>query len=78
MLKTQRLAIRNLYKDVTCNGKSLLQFALEKKSTNVGLFMIKKIKVSQLKKSGILAWAEENGYSSTDISKAISERIGGA
>lgn len=76
LLRSKKLAIRKLYKDVTCNNASLLQFALEREATNVGLFMVKKIKVSQLKKRGILAWAKEKGFSDTEISKAISKRIG--
>ncbi len=76
MLKTNRVKIRELYKDIKCNEKSLLQFALERKADDVGIFMVKKIPISSLKKKGVLEWAQSNGFADSEITKALSSRIG--
>ena len=76
LLKTNRVKIRNLYKDVKCNEKSLLQFAIERNANTVGVFMVKKIPVSQLKSQGDLEWAQGNGFADSAITKAITDRIG--
>jgi len=76
-LKTSRVKIRSLFKDMSCNKLSLLQFAIQRKSKSVGLFIVKKIPVSALKKSGILQWTDENGHADSEITAALKERIGG-
>lgn len=75
-LKTNHVKIRKLYQDMRCNDRTLLQFAIERKANSVGLFMVKKIPVSQLKKTGVLTWAEGNGFTDSEITKALRERIG--
>jgi len=76
-LKTAHVKIRKLYKNMRCNKLSLLQFAIERKANAVGLFMVKKIPVSALKKSGVVQWTEENGYADLEITAALKKRIGG-
>jgi hypothetical protein len=76
-LKTSHVKIRKLYQDMRCNDKSLLQFAIERKAKEVGLFMVKKIPVSLLKKKGALEWAESNGHADSDITVALKKRVGG-
>ncbi len=75
MLKKERLNVKHLYTDVTCNGKSLLQFAFEKEANDVGQFLVKKIKASQLRKTTILDWANDNGFADSPITAAIIKRI---
>ncbi|MCJ8320171.1 MAG: DUF3718 domain-containing protein [Colwellia sp.] len=77
LLKTNRVKIRKLYPDMRCNDKSLLQFAIEKQAKEVGMFIVKKIPASLLKKKGDLKWAEDNGYADSEITTALRERIGG-
>ena len=69
--------MRSLFKDMSCNELSLLQFAIQRKAKNVGLFIVKKVPVSTLKKSGVLQWIEENGYSDSEITAALLKRVGG-
>ena len=76
LLKSNHVKIRKLYQEISCNNKSLLQFAIEKKSKDVGLFMVKKIPVSLLKKKGALKWAEDNGHADSDITAALRKRVG--
>lgn len=42
-LKTQRIKIRSIFGDVTCNGQNLLIFAATRKSEEVGEMIIKKL-----------------------------------
>jgi len=76
-LKTSHVKIRKLYKDMRCNDLSLLRFAIERKANDVGLFMVKKIPVSLLKKKGALKWADDNGHAESDITAALRKRVGG-
>jgi hypothetical protein len=43
LLKAQRVKIRSIFGDITCNGKNLLFFAAEKNSDKVGEMIIKKL-----------------------------------
>ena len=76
-LKKSHVKMRSLFKDMSCNELSLLQFAIQRKAKNVGLFIVKKVPVSTLKKSGVLQWIEENGYSDSEITAALLKRVGG-
>ena len=76
-LKKSHVKMRSLFKDMSCNELSLLQFAIQRKAKNVGLFIVKKVPVSTLKKSGVLQWIEENGHSDSEITAALLKRVGG-
>lgn len=76
-LKSNHVKIRNLFKEMSCNEMSLLQFAIKRNAQSVGLFMVKKIPVSALNKSNILQWIKDNGYQDSDISIAVNARISG-
>lgn len=76
-LKTAHVKIRKLFKDMSCNKLSLLQFAIKRQSKSVGLFIVKKIPVSALKKSGVLQWSQENGYADSEITQALIKRTSG-
>jgi len=43
ILKTQRMKLRSIFGDVTCNGKNLLIFAATRNSEKVGEMIIKKL-----------------------------------
>ena len=43
LLKTQRIKIRSVFKNVACNGQNLLLFAATKNSDKVGEMIIKKL-----------------------------------
>lgn len=42
-LKTNRLKIRNIFSDIKCNGKNLLEFAATQGSVETGTLMISKL-----------------------------------
>ncbi|MBA6265523.1 MAG: DUF3718 domain-containing protein [Colwellia sp.] len=43
LLKTQRIKIRSIFDDITCNGKNILFFAAASNANNVGEMIIKKL-----------------------------------
>gem|GEM_PF-2910637 len=43
ILKTQRMKLRSIFGDVTCNGQNLLIFAAKRNSNKVGEMIIKKL-----------------------------------
>lgn len=43
LLKTQRIKLRSIFKDVACNGQNLLIFAASSNSDKVGEMIIKKL-----------------------------------
>jgi hypothetical protein len=75
-LKESRVKLRNIYNGIACNGKSLIRFAVEKNSVDIGVFIIKKIPASKLSKFGDVAWAESNGHADSAIIAKLKERIG--
>lgn len=76
MIKTSRSKVKNLYKDIKCNGMNILRFAMKRKADKSGAFMVKKISISLLKKGGDIAWASENGLADSVTAQAINKRIG--
>jgi len=50
LLKTQRIKLRSIFKDVACNGQNLLIFAASSSSDNVGEMIIKKLPKKILRK----------------------------
>ena len=43
LLKSERIKLRTIFKDVTCNGKNLLIFAASRNSDSVGEMIIRKL-----------------------------------
>ena len=81
-LKESRVKLRNIYSGVSCNGDSLLRVALKSGSNKVGTFVAKRLPAADLGSaesdgSTIVAWAESNGHSGSEITAAIKERIAG-
>lgn len=81
-LKESRVKLRNIYSGVSCNGDSLLRTALKSGSNKVGTFVAKRLPASALgavEADGqtIVAWAESNGHSGSEITNAIKSRIAG-
>jgi hypothetical protein len=76
MLKNTRSKVKQLYKDIQCNNVSILRFAMQRKADKSGVFMVKKISISLLKKGGDVAWANENGFADSATAKAIAKRVG--
>lgn len=81
-LKENRVKLRNIYSDISCNGDSLLRTAMKSGSDKVGTFVTKRLSLSVLQAveadgSSINAWADANGHSASSINTAIKERIAG-
>ncbi|MCL1145089.1 DUF3718 domain-containing protein [Shewanella sp. 10N.261.52.F9] len=81
-LKESRVKLRNIYNGVSCNGDSLLRTALKSGSNKVGTFVAKRLPASELGSAEadgqtIVAWAESNGHSGSEITTAIKSRIAG-
>lgn len=75
-LKETRVKLRNVYGGISCNGMSLIRFAVEKNSVDIGVFIIKKIPASKLSTFGDVDWAEANGHGGSEIIAKLKERIG--
>ncbi|MFT6900707.1 MAG: hypothetical protein ACJAXS_000887 [Colwellia sp.] len=43
LLKSQRIKIRSIFDDITCNGKNILLFAAASNANDVGEMIIKKL-----------------------------------
>lgn len=76
-LREDRVQLRRVYTGIVCNGKTLLQFAMENGSNDIGEFISSQLPGSVLEESGDLEWAESNGHGSSPIADAIRSRIGG-
>ncbi|QQX81202.1 DUF3718 domain-containing protein [Shewanella sp. KX20019] len=81
-LKESRVKLRNIYDGVSCNGDSLLRFAMKSGANAVGTFVAKRLPASHLGKTEsdgvtIAAWAENNGHSASEITIAINDRLAG-
>ena len=76
-LREDRVQLRRVYTGIMCNGKTLLQFAMESGSNDIGEFISSQLPGSVLEESGDLEWAESNGFGSSPIADAIRSRIGG-
>jgi len=71
LLKSQRIKLRTIFKDVTCNGKNLLIFAASRNSDNVGEMIIKK-----LPKKTLRTLVEELSTISTALGELAKKRAG--
>ncbi|WP_206484213.1 DUF3718 domain-containing protein [Thalassotalea sp. G2M2-11] len=70
LLKANHLKIRKLYSDISCNGKTMLEFSAERNAKEVSELIVKKLPKRILKES--LPAIEA---SSPDIAKLIQERL---
>lgn len=71
LLKTNRMKLRGIYKDVFCNNKNILLFSAERNATNVGALIIKKLPKTVIKEN--LAELESL---SPDLASKAKERLG--
>lgn len=81
-LKETRVKLRNVYQGLTCDGDSLLRFAMKSGANDVGSFMAKRLSTDDLiakEPDGktVVEWAEANGHGGSEITAAIKERISG-
>jgi hypothetical protein len=71
LLKTQRIKLRAIFGDVTCNGKNILFFAAINNSDDVGELIIKK-----LPKKVLRSLADELTITSPVLGALANERAG--
>lgn len=81
-LKEARVKLRNVYEGVTCDGNSLLRFAMISGANDVGEFMSKRLSTEELSVKEadgltVVEWAEVNGHGGSPITAAIKERLAG-
>jgi len=69
-LKQNKLKIRNVFKNIQCNGKNLLVFAASNKALEAGEFLIGKIPAREVAKH-----IEEIGKYSKHLEEEANERI---
>lgn len=82
-LKETRVKLRNVYQDISCDGDSLLRFAMKSGANDVGAFVAKRLSTTDLAAKeadgqNILEWAEANGHSALAMTSAIKERLAGS
>jgi hypothetical protein len=74
-LRSSKVKLHNIYDEARCSGLTLLQFSMTKKSNNVGVYVVKRLPSSKLRRSGDLTWAADNGYADSVIAVAIKKRL---
>ncbi|MCC5855726.1 MAG: DUF3718 domain-containing protein [Idiomarina sp.] len=75
-LRQDRRQLRQLYEGILCNGMTMLQFAMDSGSDDIGEFIVSQLPGSIITRAGDLEWAEANGHGDSAIAQAIRERIG--
>ncbi|MFT4926266.1 MAG: hypothetical protein ACI8WB_002364 [Phenylobacterium sp.] len=75
-LKSNKVKLRNIYDGVSCNGMTLLQFSMQKKSNNVGKYIVKRLSSNKLKSGTDWKWATDNGFAESEVALAIKARAG--
>jgi hypothetical protein len=78
-LRSKRIKLKKVYKEISCNGHSLLRFAMIKEAHQVGQFIVKRLPASLIKRpeaDGVTVynWAISNGKESSAIGQAIKAR----
>ncbi|WP_028762386.1 DUF3718 domain-containing protein [Shewanella colwelliana] len=81
-LKEARVKLRNVYQGITCDGDSLLRFAMKSGANDIGEFMAKRLStddlsVTEADGSTVLQWAEANGHAGSPVTAAIKGRLSG-
>lgn len=82
VMSKNKVKARSFYGSLKCNNLSILRFAMSKNATETGKWLTRKLSRNSLSKPEddgvtIESWASSNGYTGTDIAKAINERING-
>lgn len=78
-LKSNKLRLKKIYKGLSCNGDSLLRFAMNRDSQKVGVFMTKRLSAKILKTveadgKTVYQWAQDSGKAESLIGQAIKAR----
>jgi len=78
-LRSKKIKLKKVYKNITCNGHSLLRFSMTQDANQVGAFIVKRLPASILKKpeaDGVTVydWAIANGKQDSVIGQAIKAR----
>ncbi|TKB50924.1 DUF3718 domain-containing protein [Ferrimonas aestuarii] len=81
-LKESRVKVRAIYSGVKCNGESMVRSAMTNNADGVGVFLVKKLSVTQLQEKegdgmSLLEWASANGHGASATAGEIQKRIGG-
>lgn len=76
VLSDYRLRLRNIYDGVTCNGDSLVRFAIKHNAADVGEFIVKQLPSAHVAVAGDAAWAEGNGFAASPLLAVLKERAG--
>ena len=78
-LKSNKIRLKKIYTKITCNGDSLLRFAMKQGSEKTGVFIVKRISAKILKANEndgqtIFQWAQANAQADSKIGQAIKSR----
>ena len=79
--KEYKLRLSDYYTAITCGGKTLIRHAMTNSANDVGEYLIKQMRKSELNKAEsdgktIKQWAEENGHIGSPIGAALLNRLG--
>lgn len=74
-MRRTKIKLRNIYDGITCDGMSLLQFALTKNAAEIGVYITKLLPSGKLSNGQDLEWAMQNGFADSPITDAIKKRI---
>lgn len=82
VLKENKVRLRNIYDSITCDGQSILRFAIANDANAVGGFVSSKLSIKALQapeEDGltIVDWATEFGHTGSPVIANIKDKIGG-
>ncbi len=73
-LREHRLRIRDIYPRIRCNGQTMIQFAEQHGSTEIGLLIVHSVLHADLHQAGDLSWAQKLPYNHP-INSVLRERF---
>lgn len=77
-LSDNRVRLKSVYDSLSCNGMTLVRFAMSNNAAGTGEFIVKQLPSSHFEQSGDMDWAKSNGHADSPIIASIQARISGS
>ena len=74
-LRDLRMRLRDVYPQVRCNGASLIQFAMQNNSNDIGAFIVRSVNPSDMQEMGDMEWAEQRDMLQSTIGQTLQQRL---
>lgn len=74
-LRDLRMRLRDVYPQVRCNGASLVQFAMQSNSNDIGTFIARSVNPKDMLEVGDLEFAKQRDLLQTSIGQTLQQRL---